>query len=85
MKTLWTGVCPCSIFREGGITRIITRREREEQELSCLTGKTFLKHFQNVADWGYSSFLGPRLLKGSQIEGRGERKGWLVTRITYIP
>lgn len=29
MKTLWTGVCPCSIFREGEYHfRIITRRER---------------------------------------------------------
>lgn len=29
MKTLWTGVCPCSIFREREYHfRIITRRER---------------------------------------------------------
>lgn len=28
-------------------------------------GKTFLKHFQNVADWGHSSFPGPKLLRES--------------------
>lgn len=75
MKTLWTGVCPRSIFREGDITLGSLPGKREEQQLSCLMGKAFLKHFQNVADWGHSSFPSPRLLRESQVEGRVGVKG----------